>query len=68
MRAALCEAVAVRVAQREDPGALRVLRGYEQQRRTHNLLMDAAMSVLQGGFAAARGPGGLAAQSRARLR
>jgi 2-polyprenylphenol 6-hydroxylase len=54
--AALCEAVAGATAQREDPGALRVLRGYEQQRRTHNLLMDAAMSAFQSGFGAARGP------------
>jgi 2-octaprenylphenol hydroxylase len=54
--AALCEALAGALAQREDPGALRVLRGYEQQRRTHNLTMDGAMSALQFGFAAARGP------------
>jgi 2-polyprenylphenol 6-hydroxylase len=55
--AALCEAVAAAPALREDPGALRLLRRYEQQRRTHNLAMDAAMHVFQGGFAAARGPG-----------
>jgi 2-polyprenylphenol 6-hydroxylase len=54
--AALCEAVASATAQREDPGALRVLRGYEQQRRTHNLFMDAAMSAFHSGFGAARGP------------
>lgn len=54
--AALCEAVAAATAQREDPGALRVLRGYEQQRRTHNLFMDAAMSAFHSGFGAARGP------------
>jgi 2-polyprenylphenol 6-hydroxylase len=54
--AALCEAVAGATAQREDPGAMRVLRGYEQQRRTHNLLMDAAMSAFHSGFGAARGP------------
>jgi 2-octaprenylphenol hydroxylase len=54
--AALCEAVAGAKAQREDPGALRVLRGYEQQRRTHNLFMDAAMSAFHRGFGAARGP------------
>jgi 2-polyprenylphenol 6-hydroxylase len=54
--AALCEAVAAAPALREDPGALRLLRRYEQQRRTHNLAMDAAMHVFQGGFAAARGP------------
>jgi 2-octaprenylphenol hydroxylase len=55
--AALCEAIAAAPAQHEDPGALRILRRYEQQRRTHNLAMDAAMSVFQSGFAAARGPG-----------
>ena len=54
--AALCEAVAGASAQREDPGALRVLRGYEQQRRTHNLFMNAAMSALHRGFGVARGP------------
>jgi 2-octaprenylphenol hydroxylase len=55
--AALCEAVAGASAQREDPGAMRVLRGYEQQRRTHNLLMDAAMSALRSGFGAGAGAG-----------
>jgi 2-octaprenylphenol hydroxylase len=54
--AALCEAVAVAPSLREDPGALRLLRRYEQQRRTHNLAMDAAMHVFQSGFAASRGP------------
>ncbi len=54
--ASLCEAIAAAPALREDPGALRVLRGYEQQRRTHNLAMDAAMSVFESGFAAVRGP------------
>jgi 2-octaprenylphenol hydroxylase len=54
--AALCEAVAAAPALREDPGALRLLRRYEQQRRTHNLAMDAAMHIFQSGFAAARGP------------
>jgi 2-polyprenyl-6-methoxyphenol hydroxylase-like FAD-dependent oxidoreductase len=52
----LCEAVAGASAQREDPGALGVLRGYEQQRRTHNLFMNAAMSALHRGFGVARGP------------
>ncbi len=54
--AALCEAVAGASAQREDPGALRMLRGYEQRRRTHNVVMDAAMSAFQGGFGADFGP------------
>lgn len=53
--AALCEAVGAALAQREDPGALRALRRYEQHRRTHNLSMDAAMNVLQRGFAARTG-------------
>jgi ubiquinone biosynthesis UbiH/UbiF/VisC/COQ6 family hydroxylase len=54
--AALCEAIAAARAQREDPGALRLLRAYEQQRRTHNLAMDASMSVFRSAFAVARGP------------
>ncbi len=54
--AALCEAVGAAPSQREDPGALRLLRRYEQRRRTHNLAMDAAMHLFQSGFAAARGP------------
>lgn len=54
--AALCEAIAAAPAQREDIGAMRLLRRYEQQRRTHNLAMDTAMHIFQGGFAAARGP------------
>jgi 2-octaprenylphenol hydroxylase len=55
--AALCEAVAGAGAQREDPGALRLLRAYEQQRRTHNFFMDAAMSALHSGFGAESAPG-----------
>jgi len=54
--AALCEAVASATTQREDPGALRVLRGYEQQRRTHNLFMGATMSAFHSAFGPARGP------------
>jgi 2-octaprenylphenol hydroxylase len=54
--AGLCDAVAGAGAQREDPGALRLLRGYEQQRRTHNVLMDAAMSAFNRGFGSAPGP------------
>ena len=49
-----CEAVAAAPALREDPGALRLLRRYEQQRRTHNLAMDAAMSAFQAAFAPRR--------------
>jgi len=55
--AALCEAVASAREQREDPGALRILRQYERQRRTHNLLMDGAMTAFNTGFAASVGPG-----------
>ncbi len=54
--AALVEAVADAVGQREDPGALRCLRRYEQQRRPHNLATDAAMSALQRGFSTTPGP------------
>jgi 2-octaprenylphenol hydroxylase len=54
--AALCDTIADGVVQREDPGALRLLRHYEQQRRTHNLIMDRAMSALQAGFSRAPGP------------
>ncbi len=53
--AALCEAVAAAVAQREDPGALRILRGYEQARRTHNLAIDAAMSLFNSCFSQPEG-------------
>ncbi|MFI4913995.1 MAG: FAD-dependent monooxygenase [Steroidobacterales bacterium] len=54
--AALCEAVIRAVGEREDPGALRSLRRYEQQRRTHNLLTNAAMGAFNSGFSAVRGP------------
>ena len=54
--AAVCEAVAAAPAAREDVGSMRLLRRYEQQRRTHNLVMDAAMSAFESGFAQARGP------------
>jgi 2-octaprenylphenol hydroxylase len=53
--AAMCEAVALAVRQREDPGALRILRGYEQARRTHNLLIDAAMSLFNTCFSQPEG-------------
>jgi 2-polyprenylphenol 6-hydroxylase len=53
--AALCEAVAAAVAGREDPGALRILRGYEQARRTHNLAIDAAMSLFNTCFSQPEG-------------
>ncbi|HWW22006.1 MAG TPA: FAD-dependent monooxygenase [Steroidobacteraceae bacterium] len=57
--AALCEVIADAIAEREDPGALRALRRYEQQRRTHNLMMDSAMSAFRAGFAASVGPAAL---------
>ncbi len=57
--AALCEAVSNAVARREDPGALRILRSYEQQRRTHNLTMDTAMSFFQRLFAPRSASGAL---------
>lgn len=48
---ALCAAVAAALSMREDPGALRTLRHYEQGRRTHNRLMDAATSAFHHGYA-----------------
>ena len=61
--AALVEAVAVAMQEREDPGAARVLRRYEQARLTHNALMSASMSVFNELFTRGAGPGGwLAAQ------
>ncbi len=48
---ALCSAVSAAMQMREDPGALRALRKYEQQRRTHNLLMDTATRAIRHGFA-----------------
>ncbi|MFO1401457.1 MAG: FAD-dependent monooxygenase [Steroidobacteraceae bacterium] len=53
--AALCDAVAAAVAEREDPGALRILRRYEQARRTHNLATDAAMSLFNAAFSQPEG-------------
>lgn len=53
--AALCESVATAVGQREDPGALRILRSYEQARRTHNLATDAAMSLFNAVFSQPEG-------------
>jgi len=57
--AALCEAVADALVEREDPGALRTLRRYERARRTHNLLMDRSMGLFQQVFSVS----GLAASS-----
>lgn len=56
--AALVEALAAGLAEREDPGAARVLRGYEQARLTHNALMSVAMSAFNELFSRGAGPGG----------
>jgi 2-octaprenylphenol hydroxylase len=48
--AALCESLTAAATQREDPGALRILRSYEQARRTHNVAAGAAMSVFNACF------------------
>lgn len=55
--AALCECLAQGLVEREDPGAMRLLRRYEQQRRSHNLAVDAAMSGFKRFFGARVGPG-----------
>ena len=61
--AALVEALSLAVQEREDPGAARVLRRYEQARLTHNALMSASMSAFNELFTRGAGPGGwLAAQ------
>lgn len=56
--AALAEALALAVQEREDPGAARVLRRYEQARLTHNALMSASMSAFNELFSRGPGPGG----------
>jgi len=56
--AALVEALAGAAAEREDPGAARVLRGYEQARLTHNALMSASMSVFNEVFSRGEGVAG----------
>ena len=56
--AALVEALAAAVAEGEDPGAMRILRGYEQARLTHNALMSAAMSAFNELFSRSGGPAG----------
>jgi 2-octaprenylphenol hydroxylase len=53
--AALCEVLAGGVAEREDPGAARLLTRYEQQRLTNDTLMSWSMSAFNEIFA--RGPG-----------
>ena len=55
--AALCAAVTQALGEGEDPGALRALRRYEQQRLTHNVLMSFSMSAFNGIFSQG-GPAG----------
>jgi 2-octaprenylphenol hydroxylase len=56
--AVLCEVLAAGVAEREDPGAARLLTRYEQLRLTHDTLMSWSMSAFNELFARGRGPGG----------
>jgi 2-polyprenyl-6-methoxyphenol hydroxylase-like FAD-dependent oxidoreductase len=56
--AALCEVLAAGVAEREDPGAGRLLRRYEQARYTHDALMSWSMSAFNELFARGPGPAG----------
>jgi len=56
--AALCEVLAGGVAEREDPGAARLLRRYEQLRLTDDTLMSWSMSAFNEIFARGPGPGG----------
>lgn len=56
--AALCEAVASAVAEREDPGAQRVMMRYEQARYTHDTLMSWSMSAFNELLARGGGPAG----------
>jgi len=53
--AALAGVLAQAATEREDPGAARVLRQYEQQRLAHDALVSGAMSAIKAVFA--RGPG-----------
>ena len=56
--AVLCDVVAAGIAEREDPGAARLLTRYEQLRLTHDTLMSWSMSAFNELFARGRGPGG----------
>lgn len=60
--ASLCEVVADAVSEREDPGALRALRRYEQQRRTHDTLISWTMSAFNTLFSQGGGAGWAAAR------
>lgn len=54
--AALADALGAARAEREDPGALRVLRRYERERRPHNELMARAMGGFNDLLAVGHGP------------
>lgn len=54
--ATLADALAAAGAQREDPGALAILRRYERARRPHNELMVAAMGGFNDLLAVGQGP------------
>jgi 2-polyprenylphenol 6-hydroxylase len=56
--AALCEVLATGVAEREDPGAARLLIRYEQARLTHDTLMSWSMSGFNELLARGGGPAG----------
>jgi 2-octaprenylphenol hydroxylase len=56
--AVLCEVLAGGIAEREDPGAARLLTRFEQLRLTHDTLMSWSMSAFNELFARGRGPGG----------
>ena len=56
--AALCEVLAAGVAEREDPGAARLLIRYEQERLTHDTLMSWSMSGFNELLARGGGPAG----------
>jgi 2-octaprenylphenol hydroxylase len=56
--AVLCDVLAAGVAEREDPGAARLLTRYEQLRLTHDTLMSWSMSAFNELFSRGSGPGG----------
>jgi 2-octaprenylphenol hydroxylase len=56
--AVLCDVLATGIAEREDPGAARLLTRYEQLRLTHDTLMSWSMSAFNELFARGNGAGG----------
>jgi ubiquinone biosynthesis UbiH/UbiF/VisC/COQ6 family hydroxylase len=56
--AALAGVLSQAAAEREDPGAARILRQYEQQRLAHDALVSGAMSAIKALFARGPGPAG----------